>query len=257
LSSLRGLLRDLDRHDAYSVLGVDPEATDAAIRQAYREKARLHHPDRTGDSGAGMVLLNAAYTMLRDRRAEYDRHLAESRSSPADTDPDSYHAPSGQPPDGGSGDSLWDEPQTAEWATSTYAGGGPDYGRSLWDTPDHRPGPGPRVYPPTWGHLHQPTQPVPGYGGFYPNYGGNGWTAWRPTVRVHSYLWLAILAIALCNPCGIVGVVYATRVNSRCLYGDPVGARRASRRALQWSVASIVVSVPILVLVGLAGRHTR
>jgi curved DNA-binding protein CbpA len=67
--------------DHYQTLGVAPTAGSDAIHRAYRELARLAHPDRSGDPAA-MVRLNAAWEVLRDpvRRAEYDR----DRTLPAD-----------------------------------------------------------------------------------------------------------------------------------------------------------------------------
>jgi curved DNA-binding protein CbpA len=59
--------------DLYAVLGVSPDANDAAIRSAYRHLARRHHPDAGGDEHV-MMVLNKAWAILRDadRRAAYD-----------------------------------------------------------------------------------------------------------------------------------------------------------------------------------------
>jgi molecular chaperone DnaJ len=66
---------------------VHPDATAAEIRAAYRDRARRHHPDRTGwsggdvgDSAAAMSSVNEAYRVLNDpgRRANYDRSLFAS-----------------------------------------------------------------------------------------------------------------------------------------------------------------------------------
>ena len=60
----------------YTVLGVDPNATDEQIKQAYHELARKYHPDRYSDSGlsdlAGekMKEINAAYEQIQRERAE-------------------------------------------------------------------------------------------------------------------------------------------------------------------------------------------
>ncbi len=84
----------------YETLGVDPSAPPDRIRAAYRERARLHHPDRdrTAPTDA-MAAVNEAYRVLSDpvRRLEYDRsqHLHGSAVGPA------RHAP-GQ--DDGDGD---------------------------------------------------------------------------------------------------------------------------------------------------------
>lgn len=77
----------------YEVLGVAPTAPAAAVRQAYVELARQHHPDREGGDAATMRAVNEAWATLGDpvRRAAYDRTLrapgtprpeAESPESP-------------------------------------------------------------------------------------------------------------------------------------------------------------------------------
>lgn len=77
----------------YDVLGVPRDASGMQIRDAYREQARVAHPDRqgegrTGTSGPGgersMADLNEAYRVLRDpgRRALYDATLRDVDSAP-------------------------------------------------------------------------------------------------------------------------------------------------------------------------------
>ena len=58
---------------AYDLLGVSRMATTAEIRDAYKEKAMLNHPDRGGDVTT-WGQLQKAYDILSDpaRRAEYD-----------------------------------------------------------------------------------------------------------------------------------------------------------------------------------------
>jgi curved DNA-binding protein CbpA len=61
--------------DAYSVLGVLPDADDEAIATAYRSLARRYHPDVAGVSGTRrMMHINAAFDAIRtaERRAGYD-----------------------------------------------------------------------------------------------------------------------------------------------------------------------------------------
>jgi len=61
--------------DPYRVLGVSPDATPREIRDAYRRRARMAHPDLAGeDSASWMRDLNAAWEVLKDpgRRAAYD-----------------------------------------------------------------------------------------------------------------------------------------------------------------------------------------
>lgn len=61
----------------YETLGVPEDADDAAIRAAYRSKAREHHPDRGGDP-TSMALVNIAHQVLSDdeARAQYDLGMA-------------------------------------------------------------------------------------------------------------------------------------------------------------------------------------
>lgn len=67
----------------YAVLGVQPDASAASIRDAYRTKARLVHPDSTSGSGSpeAMRELNEAWRVLGDpaKRQRYDeRRRTES-----------------------------------------------------------------------------------------------------------------------------------------------------------------------------------
>lgn len=72
----------------YEVLGVDPQSDAAAIKRAYLEAARVHHPDFHADADAAvreanarhMQAVNAAWAVLGDAaaRAAYDRDLRSS-----------------------------------------------------------------------------------------------------------------------------------------------------------------------------------
>jgi curved DNA-binding protein len=59
--------------DHYSTLGIERNASQEEIKQAFRKLAREHHPDRGGDE-AKFKQLNEAYTVLNDpqTRAQYD-----------------------------------------------------------------------------------------------------------------------------------------------------------------------------------------
>ena len=59
--------------DPYVLLGVEREADDAAIKQAYRKLAKTAHPDSGGDADA-FAKLQLAYDLLKDpvRRKVYD-----------------------------------------------------------------------------------------------------------------------------------------------------------------------------------------
>lgn len=69
------------------MLGVPRDAPPSAIRAAYRERARLVHPDRGDDPvrTSAMASVNEAYRVLGDpgRRALYDRSLADDRATRA------------------------------------------------------------------------------------------------------------------------------------------------------------------------------
>jgi molecular chaperone DnaJ len=52
--------------DYYKILGIEPSATTAEIRQAYRRLAHLHHPDKNDDHSASLVFaeIKEAYEVL-------------------------------------------------------------------------------------------------------------------------------------------------------------------------------------------------
>ncbi|MHB8839334.1 MAG: molecular chaperone DnaJ [Gemmatimonadaceae bacterium] len=65
--------------DFYQVLGVERNASDDDIKQAYRKLAMKHHPDRNGGSKEAeetFKLVTEAYDVLKDpqKRAAYDRY---------------------------------------------------------------------------------------------------------------------------------------------------------------------------------------
>jgi curved DNA-binding protein CbpA len=69
--------------DAYTTLGVDRDADDAAIATAYRNLARRYHPDVAGDGAtSAMMRINAAFDLVRtpERRDDYDRDLDEDEA---------------------------------------------------------------------------------------------------------------------------------------------------------------------------------
>jgi molecular chaperone DnaJ len=72
-------METLVKRDYYDVLGIDRNADDAAIKQAYRRLAIKYHPDRNpGDRQAveRMKELNEAYAVLSDpqKRRQYDAY---------------------------------------------------------------------------------------------------------------------------------------------------------------------------------------
>lgn len=62
------------RYRAKSVLGVDENASQEEIRQAYKEQAFAHHPDRKNGSAKDLQSINAAYeTLTRDTPAPAEK----------------------------------------------------------------------------------------------------------------------------------------------------------------------------------------
>jgi DnaJ-class molecular chaperone len=67
----------MEPNDYYHILGVDPAASQARIRQAYRNLALQYHPDRNRgnpEAAARMKAVNEAYAVLSDprKRREFD-----------------------------------------------------------------------------------------------------------------------------------------------------------------------------------------
>lgn len=57
--------------DPYQVLGISPSASDDEVKAAYRQKAKLYHPDRNGGSAEAermMMQVNEAYAQIMDMR---------------------------------------------------------------------------------------------------------------------------------------------------------------------------------------------
>lgn len=77
--------------DYYAVLGVEPGAGDAEIKQAFRRLARKYHPDVSKEKGAEDRFkgINEAYEVLRDKekRAHYDAMRAGGYRPGADVRP--------------------------------------------------------------------------------------------------------------------------------------------------------------------------
>ena len=57
--------------DPFSVLGIDPDASEAAIKRAYRQRAKETHPDR-GGSDAEFKRVKDAYEAIREGEVDGD-----------------------------------------------------------------------------------------------------------------------------------------------------------------------------------------
>lgn len=65
-------------------------------------------------------------------------------------------------------------------------------------------------------------------------------------VRPKNYLLESILTtICCCLPLGIVGIVFASQVNSKYALGDYEGALQASKEAKKWMTWGIIAGVII------------
>lgn len=56
-------------------------------------------------------------------------------------------------------------------------------------------------------------------------------------------LWAVVMTVFCCLIPGIIAIIYSSQVSSKYLAGDIEGARRASRRAEGWIIASFVLGV--------------
>ena len=66
-----------DKRDYYEVLGVEKNASEGDLKNAFRSLARKYHPDRSTEDGAEDKFkeIQEAYAVLSDqeKRAQYDR----------------------------------------------------------------------------------------------------------------------------------------------------------------------------------------
>ena len=90
----------MPKREPHAVLGVQPGASQATIKAAWRRLAREHHPDLVGEDGAAkrsatrrMAEINAAYEALRAGRARAGR---AGTDAPLGSSPS--RRPAGPPP---------------------------------------------------------------------------------------------------------------------------------------------------------------
>jgi DnaJ-class molecular chaperone len=61
--------------DYFKILGVEPAASDDAVKKAYRSLAMKHHPDRAGGDSIQFKEIQEAYNVLSDpqKRSEWEQ----------------------------------------------------------------------------------------------------------------------------------------------------------------------------------------
>ncbi|MFW5854330.1 MAG: J domain-containing protein [Thermodesulfobacteriota bacterium] len=86
----------------YIILGISPQANADGVRQAFREKAKQYHPDKTGQEGTSFFQdITEAYEVLSDpkKRSEYNRRLHKKEDRPgSENNPRSRPAPASESP---------------------------------------------------------------------------------------------------------------------------------------------------------------
>lgn len=65
--------QSLRLEDAYAILAVDPEASDAEVKKAYRRLMGQHHPDKLVAKGLPEEMMQLAKEKTQEIRAAYDR----------------------------------------------------------------------------------------------------------------------------------------------------------------------------------------
>lgn len=88
---------------------------------------------------------------------------------------------------------------------------------------------------------YTPAPPVsPGYGP------GPGPAA---GMTIPNYLWQSIVVtLCCCLPLGIVGIIFATQVNSKLAQGDTAGALEASRKAKLFTLLGLGIGLVFIII---------
>ena len=60
-------------HDAYAVLGVEKDASDAEVKRAYRRLRSQHHPDKLVSKGLPEEMMKVATQKTYEIRQAYER----------------------------------------------------------------------------------------------------------------------------------------------------------------------------------------
>ena len=76
----RGAPAGLSEQEAYTILGVSQDASDADVKRAYRRLMNRHHPDKLVSKGLPEEMMKAATEKTREIKAAYER-LKEARSA--------------------------------------------------------------------------------------------------------------------------------------------------------------------------------
>ena len=91
-------VKQMDRFDPFSILGVTREASAETVREAYRDMVKLYHPDRYSGLELPREILNymasasqrvnAAFTAVSNFVEERDRRAAEPKPAAAKPQPE-------------------------------------------------------------------------------------------------------------------------------------------------------------------------
>lgn len=77
---LRGEQVGVPANDPYRVLAVAPDASDEAVREAWKRGLRQHHPDRVQGAGAPVEAIDAAAARAGALNAAFDAVMRERRA---------------------------------------------------------------------------------------------------------------------------------------------------------------------------------
>ena len=89
--------------------------------------------------------------------------------------------------------------------------------------------------------------PPPSYGSS-PSYGVGGSNP-AAGMTIPNYLWQSIVVtLCCCLPLGIVGIIFATQVNSKLAQGDTAGALEASRKAKLFTLLGLGIGLVFIII---------